>query len=280
MKIEFITLWVDDRIDFMEGVKMHLEDWLEEKGFELKVLMHINDTGVLQDIEQQNVELIIIDYKIPDSKNGDMLIQEIRDKGFYQDIIFYSGGDLPETRFDGVFYVRKEDARTRIKELIELKLKRTSDPVSVRGWIVADSIELEEMVTNLLSQCFGKKEGFTLSERLLHPKGRPFLDFGAKHQLFDGTLKDLISHLNNQDEVDKDKVEKLRDCKVIFENFMNDVVHVRNAIAHQKIEDLGTGKTIKTQKGPNIVLNEDTFIKIRKDLRKHRDNLISLQSLI
>lgn len=160
MNTIFLTLWVDYNIPFAESIGGNLTDWLDDKGFDLKVSIHKNASGVLEEVVNKDIELLIIDYKLP-GENGDILIEKIRQNDCYQDIIFYSEGQLPNKRLDGVFFVSKEDAVTRIKELIELKLRRSSDPVSVRGWIVADSIELEGMVTDLLSLCFQEKEGFT-----------------------------------------------------------------------------------------------------------------------
>jgi CheY-like chemotaxis protein len=258
---------------------MELTNWLNDQGFELKVLMHKDETNVIKEIKDKDVELIIIDYKLS-KRNGDVLIDEIRQSGCYQDIIFYSQEKLPEKRYDGVFYVSKGDAKTRIKELIELKLKRSSDLVSVRGWIVADAIELEGMVTDLLLQCFTQKKGLTFTERLLGQESH--LELGAKYIILSGVIKDLIVSLQGQETKNKKKIEQLSQCKVVFSKFPDEVIEVRNAIAHQKVEEVKTGKIIKkrTKKGDEIHLNETTYIQIRKDLRKHQDNLITLQSLI
>jgi hypothetical protein len=279
MKTDFLMLWVDDHILFAQSIAMDLKDWLNNKGFELIIIMHKNATGVLEDLKSRDIELIIIDYRLP-GEYGDILIEEIRQSGCYQDIIFYSEGPLPNQKFDGVFYVSKEDAKTRIKELIELKLRRSSDPVSIRGWVVADSIELEGMVTDLLLQCFVEKEGFTFSERLLGHDGP--LEFGNKCRLLSGMLKDLIALLQVKESKDEQKLHQLNACKKIFDRFQSEVIDVRNALAHQKVEDLETGKIIKMRnKGTApIVLNETSFVQIRQNLRKHRDNLNSLKSLL
>ena len=278
MKTDFLMLWVDDQRHVIDALVLDLERWLDNKGFVLKTLIHTDAKRVIDDIRNNEVELIIIDYKLR-GKNGDILIEEIRQQGFYEDIVFYSEGGPPtDKNFDGVHYVSKEDANMRIKKVIELKLKRTSDPISIRGWIVADAIELEGMVTELLFRCFGEKEGFTLAKRLLHPDKRPFIDFGAKQMLLSGVLKDLISHLEAHNEMDEQEIGQLKNYRTIFNDFTSDIIHIRNAIAHQKVEDLATGRVIRKQNGSKIILNEDTFIQIRKDLRKHRDNLIALQT--
>jgi CheY-like chemotaxis protein len=280
MKIDFPILWVDDNVEFAESIQQKLERWLTPKGFELQVIIHANENGVLEDVKSKDIELIIIDYKLP-KKKGDEIIKEIRDAECYQDIIFYSQGDLPEETFDGVFHVSKEDANTRIRELIELKIKRSNDPASVRGWIVADTIELEIMLNDILSQCFLEKEDFSFTSRLLSDEDN-FLDFGKKYILLNSLVKDLIVELDKKTTKDPKRIGELRSSKTILDLFMKEIIHIRNAIAHQRVEISSGGKIIKAKikSGNPITLNEETFAEIRKNIRKHRDNLITLRSLV
>jgi len=281
MKITFNTIWVDDNTDFVGALKMSLENWLDEKGLKLNVFEHTKADGVLENIRGNEIELIIVDYKLP-GRDGDKLIEEIRDSGFYQDIIFYSGSKLPDTKFDGVFYVSKEDANKRIKELIELKLRRFSDPASVRGWIVADSIELESMITELLTLCFTERVGFTFADRLLHRTDTPSIDFYGKHKLVNGMLKDYIALLDTEESNNRQRIDVLRSYRKIFNTFADEIIHVRNALAHQKVEESASGAVIKTMtsSAASITLNEESFIKMRKDIRKHHTNLSDLLSIL
>ena len=180
METDVPILWFDDNTDFAESVSKKLGSWLDQMGLELKPLIRPDSTTVLKDIEENDLELIVIDYRLPD-ENGDVLIEQIRKSKCFHDIVFYTGGPLEpllEKRFDGVFYVAKNYAETRIQQLLGLKLWRLSHPASVRGWIVADSIELESKVTELLDLCFLAKEGYTFSKRFLHDYNAPKF-FGA-----------------------------------------------------------------------------------------------------
>lgn len=279
MKTDFLVLWVDDNTLVIDSLKPTLEKWLEEKGFELKILPHKDETNVLRDVKNTDIELIIVDYKMP-KKSGDVLIDEIRASGCYQDVIFYSEAQIPKTKIlDGVFYVLKVDAITRIKELIELKLKRSIDPVSVRGWIVADAIELESMITELLERCFIAKDGYTFTKRFFYDHDAP-IDFGRKVNTLQGILNDLIIYsLTIKDAAE---VEKLKTCNTIYKSFVDDVVLVRNAVAHSKIEETEQGKAIKmkTKSAKPLILDEPTVIQIRNGLRKHYNNLLELQKMI
>ena len=275
MKTDFLILWVDDNKLVIDSLATNLGEWLDDRGFELKVIPHKDETNVLTDIKNYDIELIVIDYKLP-KKNGNEIIKEIRASGCYQDIVFYSEGVPPKEPYDGVFFVSKEDAKTRIKELVDLKLLRSSDPIGIRGWIVADAIELEGMVNELLIRCYTGKEGLTFTERLFFNENNP-LEFGIKADMLNGIIKDYIAFLRSKG-IKDGKIEKLEALKKIHDEFKKEVVEIRNIVAHQRIEDTEKGKVIK-RKSTNV-LDNATIIRIRKNLRKHRDNLLSLQAVI
>lgn len=277
MKTEFLALWVDDNRPFAESLEMELRSWLDEKGFELKTLTHKDKTKVLDDVKNNDLELIIVDYKLPKG-NGDGIIEEIRAIGCYQDVIFYSEGGLPDKRFDGVFYVSKEDAKTRIKELIDLKIKRSSDLATMRGWIVADAIELELMLEEVLVQCFNPKHHLFESEILRRPG---VLDFFKKQAILNSILSEELRRLLEAKEI-SDRQKQLQSCKEIFKSFEKEVIHYRNAVAHSKVEITPEGiKRVKTLvKEPAFFdFDEGSLIQGRKNLRKHRDNLNILKTL-
>ena len=228
---------------------------------ELRPIIRPDSTTVLKDIKENDLELIIIDYRLPD-ENGDVLIEQIRKNKCFHDIVFYTGGPIEpllEKRYDGVFYVAKNFAETRIQQLLELKLWRLSHPASVRGWTVADSIELESKLTELLGLCFTAKEGYTFSKRFLHDHNAP-IDFGRKVDIMKGILNDLVDWLKLQPKKDEGKIKQISSCNKIFAGFKDEIVEVRNAVAHQKVEGTEVGKVIKkkTKKADPIVLDEDT----------------------
>lgn len=286
METEVPILWVDDNVDFVESVAQKLSAWLDPMGLELKTIIRPDSTTVLRDIADNDLELIIIDYKLP-GDDGDVLIEQIRKSKCFQDIVFYTGESadvllsLRERGYDGVFYVAKKFAETRIQQLIELKLWRLSNPASVRGWIVADAIELEGMVTNLLELCFTQRDGYTFSKRFFHDYNAP-IDFGRKVDILKGILNDLVDWLKKLPEKDEAKIKKIDNCNTVFKDFKEEIVEVRNAVAHQKTEVTEAGLVIKkkTSKADPIALEDATFVKIRNDLRKHYKNLLELSDLI
>jgi CheY-like chemotaxis protein len=274
MKTDFNILWIDDDKPYVQSTEKILKHWLDNFGFSLNIIWFPNEKGVFDKIKETNVELIIVDYRMP-QKKGDEVITDIRNQHLYHDIIFYSAADLPKITLDGVFFVSKEDSIKRIKELIELKLEKLIDPISVRGWIVADAIELEIMITDMLSSCITEKDGYGIIERFFYCHNSP-LEFGRKVDILNGILNDLIEHEETQS-----RKEKLCKCKDVFKKFKKEIVEVRNAIAHQKVEFDGE-KTIikmKTKDATPIEINSDQIIKIRNNIRKQYSNLQELQQI-
>ena len=283
MKTNFTILWIDDNKDFVESLRTPLVDWMEQHGFSIDVAWHESREGMFDDLRRRQIELIVIDYKLPKTK-GDVLVRLIRRKNYYQDIIFYSQDDIPPDLFkswpDGVFFVAKGDAKKRIKDLLELRINRASEMATLRGWVVADSIELEDMLGRVLAKCFkGCQRIF--AERVLAAEHNIF-DFGKKHAVLSGILKDEIKRLQKRNPPPT-KLQDLRELKKILDSFPDEIINVRNTLAHQVAELLAGGRfKVKKRAGgqQEIVIDHAACIKMRKDIRKHRDNLVALQDHI
>lgn len=282
MKTDFPIVWVDDNKPFVESLTAPLNDWVEEHGFELKVDYYKSSAGIVGDLRNKEVELVIVDLNLP-GKKGDKIIEEIRAKQYYHDIIFYSQGGIPHDSFttppDGVFFVDRTDAKQRIKDLIKLKIRRASDLATLRGWIVADAIELEQTLGRVLSKCFHDMEAMFHRRVLLEEN---LFDCGKKQRVLSGILKDFVEELKT-DTTKADKMAQVAAHKKILDAFPEEVIDVRNALAHQVAEDGAAGeKAVRTRnkKAALIELTETGCAKIRKNLRRHQANLAELLTLV
>jgi hypothetical protein len=279
MKIaKFSMLIVDDNRQVSESIAADIGTWLEEKGFELNAFFQIELKGVLEEIKKNEVELLVIDYALGGKESGDTIIDGIRSNDYYHDVIFYTGGNLEKIltkRYNGVFYCSKKDAPDIIKEIISLRLKRSSDLATLRGWIVADAIKLEGMIDDILMKRFEPRQDI-FEDKILRRKG--ILDFFNKQAMLNSFLSDEVTKLNVAND-QTDRAKKLRECKEILKTFENDVVHLRNAVAHSKLDVSPEGvqrlKTlIKDIKFYDF--DEKNLIESRRKFRKHRDCLLTL----
>lgn len=314
MKIDFPVLWVDDRKAFVDGLRPRLEKWIDSHGFRFVTYLHASEAGIYGDLKSKEIELIIVDYKLKGAKNGDAIITSIREKGYWENIIFYSTGGIPDDLFrippDGVFFLDKQFALERIKDVISVNIRRASDLATLRGWVVADSIELENCILRVIAKYFEKHGGLSKARAMkvlaedgtfffgrlkefisailmehiaeLTHSERGIFDFGAKHTILSGLVKDHIALLSAGKE-NAETVAKLKTCKVTLDQFPKEIISTRNALAHQMAEIAETGhKKIKTKtkEAKEIIITPEECVTIRKNVRKHSDNLLALEALV
>jgi CheY-like chemotaxis protein len=228
MKTDIHLLWIDDNRDFVDGKKPHLSKWLEDQGFGLDVHFQKNATGAIPMLKQQDIALVILDYHLG-KRNGDLIIQDFRSQGLYQDIVFYSQDFGAETfgQMDGVFKVVRNDVETRIKRLLELRIRSASDFATFRGWFLADSIELEIIIGRIIPKFFGNHET-QFKKRVLEEDH--WWDFAKKYQLLNGLVKDRVAELSAAKDAN---FAALSACRTILKKFVDEVIHPRNGLAHQ-----------------------------------------------
>jgi len=286
MNPNFTILWVDDTKTFVDSVRDPIVDLLKEKGFTGHIEWHKDEKGVLESLKTSEVDLIVIDYNLP-KKKGDEIIEEIRAKNCYQDIIFYSQDGRPVEPFkqnppDGVFFVSRDDARDIIKRIIGLRMRRLADPVFFRGWVVADAIELEYLLEAVLCKCFPDKQAARVKRFL--EQNRVY-DFGQKHKILSGIIHDAIAELRVEGGGPAaEKLKALSACKKVLDGFPEEVIGVRNTAAHQRSERTEEGlRKIRPRAkhgGTEVVLTDAQCVKIRINLQAHKQNLHTLLSLL
>jgi hypothetical protein len=256
---------------------------MDEQGFGLIVRWHPGEAGIVADLKSRDVELVILDYRLKGAKKGDAIITDIRGKEFFEDVVFYTTGAVPNDVFttppDGVFFVARGDLKERVKDLVGLRIRRASDLATLRGWIVADAIEIECILGRVLCKCFKQMET-VFRDRVLAEEG--LLDFGKKHKVANGIIKDRISDLRKADP-NSTAIPPLSACKNILDLLPKEIIEVRNALAHQMAEITATGHTkirTRTKEAKEIVVTPEECVTIRKNVRKHLQNLVTLETLV
>jgi len=293
MKLDFTILWIDDTPSWVRPVESSLKQYLDELGFRLHVQLEKSGENILEAAKNPELDLILIDYRLPKKRTGEILINEIRGQDILQDIIFYSQEGSPRDKFqmppDGVYFTAREDAEGRIRSIIDLKIKQATNVTNVRGWIIAETIDLEVKLGEILTHCFGDK-GDLFRERFLKHDG--LFDFGKKFMVINGILSDRIAALNQELQADprSEKAETLtksvaamKELKEIYKAFEKEVIQPRNTMAHvEKYRDEKGNIVLRPLKNsyPAIVLGHDWCKKTRRNLIKHMDNLERILGII
>ncbi|MDP1580189.1 MAG: hypothetical protein Q8M02_07915 [Candidatus Didemnitutus sp.] len=79
------------------------------------------------------------------------------------------------------------------------------------------------------------------------------------------------------------KLASILACKKVLDNFPEDVIEVRNALAHQMAEQGKAGQAAvrtRNKKAALVEFTEANCANIRKNLRRHQANLADLLKLV
>jgi hypothetical protein len=295
MKLDYHIIWIDDTPDWVQSIEPSLRRHFDELGFRLTIEHRTSGDDENLWINDPEADLFVIDFNLP-KQNGKELIDLIRKRDVFTEIVFYSQ-DSPRKKFevapDGVYFSSREDAEDRIKRVIELALKRESSISYVRGVVIAETIDLEVRLGELLIRSFGEK-GDLFATRILEHDG--LFDFGKKFAVLNGIVKDRLTEANKiaqltaqqaqlqgvaAAEVVKavEKAATLKKLKEELNAFDNDVIKTRNMLAHVRKSRDADGKVMlkAIKKGyPDIIVTEEWFRQTRKSLIRHAENLEAL----
>lgn len=292
MRIKYNILLFEDSVSYADSLKTVLSSFLENLGFELILIRESDGKKCDELIRDKDIDLILIDLNLESGDYGNQVIAKIRKNESYKEIIFYSN-DTKKFRklidkklgpVEGVyFHVGRRNLPEKIKAIINLTLKKSQEVNNLRGLVIAETIDLEEKMEQIIIKYFDltdieKKEVFC--ERVLGPE---FFTTSHKHNLVNRICKEKVASFNRQIngkltkdqkkelETKRDNVQGLYDeCIKIDE----EVIKIRNVLSHVRESDTEKNtlrSTLKTYK--TIKVTDDWCNQTRKNLRKHSKNL-------
>lgn len=280
--MDYNIVWVDDSPDWVEPVQETIEEFLAELGYEANITSLESGDNLLGHINRPDLDLIIIDYHLPEA-NGDELIAKIRNSGSFIEIVFYSQDVQPNEVIgviDGVYHSIRDDAENKIKQVIDLSIRKNKDVEVVRGLIIAESIDIENLLEKIIAKAIdGNSE--LLEDLILSTTD---LTFSAKSKIASGILKDRIGKLeSSQEKLDDQKlVSKLKVTQEIHKKFDEDIIDCRNILAHSKRTIVDERVVLKgiNKRTKQINFDSNWLQSKQEALAKHKNNLQSLYDLL
>ena len=276
MSIEYKILWVDDTPDWVESIEDSIKSHLEEKGYDPQI--ELKESGDNLDASKlTEVDLIIIDFRLP-NVNGDELIKEIRNKECLTEIVLYSQEAFTlSEHFDGIFYATRDEAEELIKKVIDETIKKAQDITLIRGFIIAEAIDVEV----ILEECMAK---------IFEDKSDKFTDWviNAKPSVYEANDKFMFvkrivkERLKNEKEGDN-RYHQLKNIDSTMNKLKKEVFNQRNILAHSKKTINDDGST--TLEGINketkeINFSQEWLSRTRKNIAKHKENLMQLKEIL
>ena len=276
MSIEYKILWVDDSPDWVESIEDSIKSHLEEKGYDPKI--ELKESGADVDTSKlSDIDLIIIDYQLP-GDNGDELIKQVRDKECLTQIVFYSQDIIePDDHLYRVHCSTRDDVEECIKKVVDETIERAQDITLVRGFIIAEAIDVENILEECMAKIFEDK-GELFSEKVIRAKP-PVYDSDKKYRF----VKEIVTGRIEDSGEGSERAEELQEIDNTMKKLTKEVFAQRNILAHSKItiNDNGSIKLEGINKQTKeINFSQEWLSKTRKNIAKHKDNLNKLKEIL
>lgn len=265
MKLKYKILWIEDNTEFVESEILFIKPYLEKYGF----MLEYENPEKYEKYNFSEFDIIVIDYELANEEQGQDVIKKIRKQELYTEILFYSKYGESKLRekakgLDGVYCASKDSCREKLEGLIYTTIRKTQDLNNLRGLVMAETGELDEMMKEILKLLAKnnkvENDSILKKKEKLYEKYKLLIKQLEEYKLPDDFLKLIDSkHFNSHflyttlssfSKCEKNNIEK----KQIIP-YENKIIKPRNNLAH---------------KNEFEKLSEKDFAQIRKDIQKYK----------
>jgi len=297
MKLDYKILWLDDKMDeiLSDDYPKDIKTYLNEQGFEPKIITVKNEKDFFENLND-TFDLILTDFHlnetIDNTRNGDAIIEEVRNKSIFTEIMFYSAqGDVADTiKKDRItfFDTRKVTGNIHYEKIVEkviyligLTIKKFQHIVAMRGMIMNETCSLDIHMLEIIKQALKMKEiNFDdlapniyddLNE--LYNSKNKFVNECRDNGKFTTLTKDNFVFSAEYKIKTLGQILKCLKIKDFSDEYKEEINSMRNKFAHSTLlKDETTGREYFKHGESGLTFDDELCKKIRKDIIKHRDN--------
>lgn len=273
--MKFRIIWIDDSEAWVNSVSEVLIDAFTDFQFTpiVEKFTSINDESRLA-IDNNYLDLLIIDCNLPEI-NGNEFIQELRLKRCFSHILFYSqdANNLSLVQQDNHFsHITPRDDFSDVIEIVaDQAYRKYNHPSFMRGLLLSEFIDLENLVDDLVSQCF-KDESSYFRESIINKGGESF-SLGTKLKFVARLIKDSKSK--------KTEIKTaLETIGFTSSGFNEKIIKRRNILAHaHPLYNIETGKVTLKSALDDVDFTGDWFFETRNFIHEYKNKVKQLKSL-
>lgn len=293
MKLEYTykIYWFENEEGWLKSAIENLEEKYEDSKIKFDIATFKNADGIEKITPQTEIDILLMDFNLS-GVQGDKIIATLREKNILCDIIFYSQkADFDDGLKDreGVHATARGNLASELNKKID-KHKTLIESVStLRGNFITSAIDLEIKMNEIVTSFFKlnpDKEVF-FKEEIIETD---FFNVGTKLIVVKRIGKEILKSLEEKIAVaDGESKELLKKNKVklevtlgIFKGYGDEIMHVRNTLAHSKdeVHDDGSALFRHNTKATEYVVNEAWVREKMKHLVMHSINLDRLLSFV
>jgi len=288
MKLIYNILWFEDDESWYKTALVFIQEYLEENGFLLNSRRVADGTLIEELLNDNDVDLILMDYNLAGGATGDRLIGQIRDHELFTDIIFYSQFGAQTIRekvigVDGIYCTNRdiELFEEKVTKIIKRTLKKVQDINNMRGLVMSETSELDHRMTQVIMEfCKISPEHIqTIVNKTLKNRAERIDSLKKLADKSTGLFLDGIESYDRYRAIwrilNESQTESLRIYGDTFVKYKEEIIDTRNLLAHIKQETVD-GRCMLITRMPGkaaFTFNDETCIEIRKNIKKHSDNL-------
>jgi hypothetical protein len=304
MNLDYKILWFEDVQSSFNAKKRLVKRVVEDLGFVFaEPRNEINDDN-LETIDFQIYDLIIADLNLANGEKGSTILNTIREKGIYTEVVFYSSqgedyvrNELRNFQIDGAYCADRadDDFIDKVSRVIKTTVKKVQDLNNMRGLIMAETSDIDKTMFEIIKTALDKN-AFGIRDNLVK---QIFENVNGK---VSGKKSDFDTFLGNQninrvlkDNVMFDASEKIKAVQFIidsleheitapykkdgFKTGYSEVTKKRNLLGHETQAPVD-GKIIVGTDEHAFEFNDDFCIVIRKKVKKYAEDLNTILSFI
>ena len=305
MKLKYKILWIENEQDWVESIEDQIQEYLEDLGFNYEMKLIGKEE---KNIAYNDYDLILMDLNLADQPNGAELISKIRDLGTYTDVVFYSSMGIDELRakgkekeLEGVYYSGRTPETSfinKVKAVIDSTIKKVQDLDNVRGLVMAEVSELDIRMLSLIDTYYIQKGSEAKTREFkkhlvddIEKATRKRLtssencDKQCKHKWNGLTIQEIVNDFEFDASrkarairliIDTEKIPYKAKNKNFFEDYLQDMLNMRNNLAHC-VSCIKDGKEILITKKGEMVFDEKKFQEIRKQIKGYNELFNSIE---
>jgi hypothetical protein len=280
--MDFKILWIDDEPTWVESTQISIEAHIRKHGFIPKITYHEDGEKIDDYIFDADIDMIIIDYNLDEkeSKSGAHLIDHIRKKGNFLEIVFYSQDQNAVMNKIGphiehIHCVPREDLSDKVESLVDYSKHKYEDCGYMRGVVIEEAIDMENLLEEIMVKSFGER-GAQFRNRVLE---KYVYDFNKKYMYVKSLLNashDTIKKNSDKTVDEEGKQNALKECRATMNKFVDEVIEMRNILAHApkkwgadgQLQLIGLNKKEK-----QIDVSREWMMETRSVLAKYRGAL-------
>lgn len=318
MSLQYNILWVDDRKEDYQILDMDkdIESYVRELFFIPHIDFFDNVEDAVKSAKLKKYDVIFSDYNIEEQKDGQAFITEIRNNNVKAEVLFYSALHEPPAKgWDRISFLRLQSAdayeelKTKMKSVIDLTVEKLNDLTNLRGLVMAEVSELDNLMEDIIREFYSKKKSDSVEwsdfkkkvikeiqkstlKKIQNGKVDIVKKDGRKKELSveQGDCPKNCTHVwmnaENIDEIisnfefDSSKKahtinEILRKISIskrfVFKDYDENIIKVRNDLAHSRSVIKKGQEILATKKKGERAFTERDLITIRKNIFKYHE---------